>query len=102
MKRMLLALLCLATAANAQPSAERSRLDAMKKMDFLVGEWAGDGWIMLGRDKKVTFHQTESVRYAAGGSVVAIDGLGTDAAGKPVHQAFAAVSFDTTSGKYSW
>jgi hypothetical protein len=31
-----------------------------------------------------------------------IDGLGTDAAGKQVHHAFAAVSFDTVPGKYSW
>jgi hypothetical protein len=102
MKKTVLAIMLLATAAAAQTSPETTRLTAMKKMDFLLGEWSGDGWMMLGRDNKVTFHQTENVRSAAGGSVVVIDGLGTNPAGKPVHQAFAVISFDTTSGKYMW
>ena len=58
-------------------------------LSFLVGEWSGSGWIMLGRDNRSTFSQTESVRTAAGGSILTVEGLGLNPEGRRVHQAFA-------------
>ena len=99
-------LMAFAFAAHGQSGGEKARVDAMKSLDFLVGEWVGDGWIVRGRDDRATFHQRETVRAAAGNSVVVIDGLGTSTVagneGKVTHQAFAVVSYDAAAGKYQW
>lgn len=88
------------TAASGVQSSE-----AMKRLDFLVGEWEGAGWIQMGREH-ATFRQRETVRTAAGGTVIVIDGLGrsTDPAqaDRIVHQAFAVVSFDAASQQFRW
>ena len=79
---------------------------AMHKLDFLLGSWEGDGWIIMGRDGRRTFHQHETVRPAAGGVVVIIDGLGksTDVGreGQVIHQAFALVSHDSATKTFRW
>ncbi|HEY6137748.1 MAG TPA: hypothetical protein VI670_08290 [Thermoanaerobaculia bacterium] len=105
MKRFAVFLLATALCAPAVaqgPAAEKARVDAIAKLGFLTGEWAGEGWAATGRDQRATFKQTESVRTAAGGSVLVIDGLGVNAEGKAVHQAFAVVSYDAAASKYRW
>ncbi len=91
--------------SSAEPAPSASAV-AMHRLDFLLGEWEGDGWIIAGRDGRRTFHQRETVRPAAGGTVVIIDGLGTstDAGrkGAIVHQAFALVSYDSAGKAYRW
>ncbi len=87
--------LLFATAVTSQTPSP------MQPLDFLVGEWDGNGWIMMGPQGKVTFTQHESVRSAAGGTVIVIDGLGTRD-GKSVHEAFAVVSFDAAAKQFSW
>lgn len=99
---LLLPLLMTAPASPETPAAP------MQALEPLIGEWDGSGWIVLGPQGKATFNQHESVRRAAGGGVVVIDGLGkaTSAAEgaepKIVHQAFAVISYDTKAKAYRW
>ena len=79
----------------------------IRKLDFLVGEWEGSGWIQLGPTQRRTYRQHESIRYAAGGTVLVVEGLGrnSDAGpdqGKVVHDAFAVASFDRAKKAYLW
>jgi hypothetical protein len=101
----LLAAPAQAPTATAQTPTGIQPADAMKRLDFLVGTWEGTGWIQMGRER-ATFRQRETVRTAAGGTVVIIDGLGRSLdpaqADRIVHQAFAVVSYDAASQQYRW
>ena len=85
--------------ASLQPSARV--LDAMERLRLLDGAWKGSGWMQMGPQRH-EFHQTEAVRFHANGTVVTIDGRGTNAedSTEVIHQAFAVVSFDQQAGKY--
>lgn len=78
---------------------------AMQRLDWLSGEWRGSGWIEMGPRGRVTFGQRETVRPAAGGTVVVIDGLGTTPApgGGPdrvVLSALGVIAFDAAAQGY--
>jgi hypothetical protein len=92
-----------ASTPATPPSASAT---AMHKLDFMLGDWEGDGWIVMGPGERRTFHQTETIRTAAGGTVLIIDGLGkgTDPGreGAVVHQAFAIVSYDSATAAFKW
>jgi hypothetical protein len=64
----------------------------------LVGEWEGDAWIVMGPDGRHEVHQRETVRTAAGGTVIVVEGLGVerlaDGTEKVVHDAYAIVHLD--------
>lgn len=85
--------------ANLQPSAELKA--AMEKVKFLEGSWIGSGWIQMGPQRH-EFNQSELVQFHANGTVMVIDGRGTDAADSTqvIHQAFAVLSYDQKAGKY--
>lgn len=95
-------------ASQAAPQASGGGVqsaEAMKQLDFLIGEWEGTGWIQMGRER-ATFRQQETVRKAAGGTVIVIDGLGRSLdpaqADRIVHQAFAVASFDASRQTFHW
>jgi hypothetical protein len=96
------ALLVAALPAHADEPVARTKMQAL---DFLVGTWEGDGWIMMGPQRR-NFRQREIVRPAAGGTVVLIDGIGlgadADNKGKIVHQAFAVVNWTAATNAYRW
>lgn len=100
---LLLAVWCVPSLAQ---SAAPPATGEMKKLDFLVGRWRGEGWIMLGPNRRHTFRQTEEVERKAGGTVLLIEGLGksTDPgnAGATVHSAFAVVSYDRDAKVFRW
>lgn len=94
-----------APAASAQDRAMQAQLSAeararMTPLGALVGEWEGSGWFRMGPGEPQQFTQRERVRWAAGEEVLVIDGLGKDADGNPVHQAFAMVSWDAEAGTH--
>src|SRR4051812_4607535 len=103
--------LCLSGAALSRTVAGQAATPpravvALRQMGFLVGEWDGDGWIQAGPERR-TFHEHESVRYAAGGAVVVVDGTGTITSPGPTHGtighlAFAVMSYDSTSSTFRW
>ena len=71
----------------------------MDRLLFLVGDWAGEGWIEVGEGMRQTFTMKMSAKYKAGGGMMAIEGLGTEGfPGRPerfiIHRVFFVVGFD--------
>ena len=86
-----------------QPSAKQ--LEAMKKLDFLVGEWKGEGWTEMVPGQRRTSPIRESVQPKLGGMVLLVEGLGkTKVPGKEeevtVHNAVGILSYDERAGIY--
>jgi hypothetical protein len=96
----------LSRALAGQTAPAPRAVVALRQMGFLIGEWDGDGWIQVGPERR-TFHEHESVRYAAGGAVVVVDGTGTVTSAGPSHGtighlAFAVLSYDSTTTTFRW
>lgn len=91
-------------AAQMPPSEPQVYRDALDRVDFLVGEWEGSGWIMMGPGQRETFRSWERVREMLDGSALLIEGkhfdseAGDDAA--PVHHALATLSWNQAEEKY--
>jgi hypothetical protein len=94
-----------AAQPSPSPAGAPAAAEAIKRLAFLLGDWEGTGWIQMGRER-ATFRQQETVRTAAGGTVVIIDGLGRSLdpaqADRIVHQAFAVASFDAAQQAFRW
>jgi hypothetical protein len=72
----------------------------MKKIDFLVGNWVGDGWMEV-QGQKTSFSSSEKVQSKLDGTILTIEGLHkskTD--GRIVHNAFAVISYDERANGY--
>ena len=82
------------------PDLEAQR-EAMKKLGFLVGKWAGEARLLRGPTEMVELLQTEEARYKLDGLILVIEGVGrTKSGGQPLLQAFGIISFDDESGTY--
>ena len=98
MKRLLV-IMALVLAFDASAS------DAMRKLDFLIGEWKGEGWVRMGPGQPEHVIQAEVVRAKAGGNALVIEGLGKrklpdGTAGEVVHDALGVVSYDSAAKRY--
>lgn len=86
---------------TSKPETYRAAID---RVDFLVGEWKGEGWIMIGSGERETFDSWERVTEALGGSALLIEGKHFDQdAGEsaaPVHHALATLSWSEATQKY--
>ena len=79
-------------------SAQR---EAMKKLGFLVGKWAGEARVLRGPTESVELFQTEEAQYRLDGLILVIEGVGrTKSSGQPLLQAFGIVSYDDESETY--
>jgi hypothetical protein len=82
------------------PDLEAQR-EAMKRLDFLVGKWAGEARLLRGPAELVELIQTEEAQYKLDGLIVVIEGVGrTKSGGQSLLQAFGIVSYDDESGTY--
>jgi hypothetical protein len=82
------------------PNVEAQRA-AMKKLDFLIGTWAGEARVLRGPGELVEMMQTEEAQYKLDGLVLTIEGVGrTKSDGKAILQAFGIISHDDESEKY--
>ena len=73
----------------------------MKKLEFMVGKWAGEARGLRGPGDAVLLMQTEEAQYKLDGLILLIEGVGrTEADGKPALQALGIVSYDDESGTY--
>ncbi|MEQ8360648.1 MAG: hypothetical protein RH860_14250 [Cytophagales bacterium] len=107
MKKALLILaisLCIVFKSHAQENTVKGlQIAAMKKLEFLTGDWEGRGWISMGSEQKEEFLQTERVRFKTDGTSMLIEGLGKDAVTNAVtHDALAIVYFDVREKKYKF
>jgi hypothetical protein len=96
-------LLPAAVSAQTVPVAPTEKPgDKLKPLLFLEGQWKGRGWIVLGPGKRSEFNQTETVERKLEGSIITIEGRGTDMqdASRVIHHAFATMAFDKPSGTY--
>src|SRR5260221_11221519 len=74
---------------------------AMKKLDFLIGKWAGAARVLRGPGDPVEMIQTEEAQYKLDGLVLLIEGVGrTKSDGKPALQALGMITYDDTSETY--
>jgi hypothetical protein len=87
------------------PAAPAAQREAMKKLDFLVGQWKGEGWMEFAPGQRRTFKGTEVVQSKLDGLLLAVEGLHRGQVGDKreevvVHSAFALVSYDDKAKRY--
>jgi len=104
MLRSLLVCVALLVPCMAQlprvPDLESQRA-AMRKLDFLIGNWSGEARVQRGPGEPVELIQTEEARYKLDGLILTIEGVGrTKSDGKAALQAFGIVSYDDGAGVY--
>src|SRR5262249_14310342 len=107
MTPFVITLLLLSMPGAAMPQAPAASHTEMRKLDFLVGKWQGEGWIEMAPEQRRTFKQTETVQSKLDGTILTVDGLGK---GKRqgndeetvVHNAFAVISYNEQTGKFRW
>jgi hypothetical protein len=82
------------------PTIEAQRA-AMKRLDFLVGEWSGQASAARGPGVVVDLEQSEVAQFKLDGLVLMIEGVGrTKSDGKLALQALGLISFDDASDGY--
>lgn len=103
MKLTLLIILILAgmtTFITAQdPNQAELKKTEMKKLDKMIGQWQGSGWIQQG-PKRETFSGTENVQRKIDGLALLIEGRFTNPEGKVIHETLAAMSYDVGAKFY--
>jgi hypothetical protein len=90
---------CMAQSQRA-PDLQVQR-EAMKKLNFLVGRWAGEARLLRGPGQWVTVVQTEEAQYKLDGLILVIEGVGratTESA--PLLQALGVISYDDQNASY--
>jgi hypothetical protein len=99
-------LLVVAAAGSSpgQPPAPAAQREAMKKLDFLVGQWKGEGWMEIAGQRRM-FKGTEVVQRKLDGLLLAVEGLHRGKVGDKgeegvVHNAFGLVSYDDKAKRY--
>ncbi|TVR49172.1 MAG: DUF1579 domain-containing protein [Puniceicoccaceae bacterium] len=104
--RILLLSLGVAFLSAPLPAAEDPaaiQREAMRKLDWLAGDWQGTGWIQMGPEERHAFRQTETIRWMLDGLVLIIEGEGVaEETGQVVHSALAFVSYDPQVGVHRW
>ena len=99
---LLLALVILVCVhiSQAQPAnnTELKRAE-MKKLDKMVGQWKGSGWIQQGPTRE-TFTGAETVQSKLNGLAVLVEGKFANPEGKVIHQTLAVLSYDEAQKNY--
>jgi hypothetical protein len=101
---LVVALPGVAIGQGVEPDA--AKVEAMQRISFMEGDWAGGGWIALGPEGRRSFRGTEHVEMRLGGTVMLVEGRhwsasDGDSDGALVHHAFAVVSA-AADGGYSF
>jgi hypothetical protein len=90
------------TLVAQQPvsSSVDAQREAMRKLSFLAGHWAGPVTIFRGTGEPLHLTQTEDVEYKLDGLVLLIEGRSTSANGQVQFSALATIAYDDTSHRY--
>jgi hypothetical protein len=94
--------------ARAQPPRPDPgpQIAAMSKLDYMVGEWQGEGWMDMGGHRE-TFRGGERVQKKLGGVALLVEGEflgkrpGSDAE-VPVHTTLGVISWNPQSQKHEF
>lgn len=106
MKKVIIPLLLLSLVSLPLAAQDlKAQREAMKKMDFMVGKWKGEGWVEMPGAKRETFTQTEHVQKRLDGLALLVEGHGTaPGPGKDeeitTFRAIALLSYDEEKGSY--
>ncbi len=103
MKRFLMILVFVflsifAVSAQVENTAELQRTE-VKKLESMVGQWKGSGWIQQGA-KRETFTGTENVQRKLDGLAVLVEGKFANPEGKVIHETLAVLSFEAKVKTY--
>ena len=93
---VLLAGLWSVSAQEFNPELQRAEV---KKLDSMVGQWKGSGWIQQGA-KRETFTGTETVQRKIDGLALLVEGRFTNPEGKVIHETLAVLAFDPKAKGY--
>jgi hypothetical protein len=94
----------LTLAAQESPDARAllsAQAEAMRRLASLEGIWTGSAWTILPSGERQELTQTERVGPFLGGSLRVIEGRGFDADGRLAFNAFAIISYDPQTERYS-
>ena len=97
-----LLLMCFSShLVMAQPQVQLSdeHRNAMSQLEFLIGQWEGEGWMMTQSGTKETFKQTEHIQWKLDKSLILVEGKGMSEE-EIVHNALALISFDPNTSTY--
>lgn len=90
---------------NSTQKDDNDERAAMKKLDFVIGQWKGEGWMLIGPDQRYPFSVTELYSYRCNGLVV--DGEGRfrpqgvpEDAETNIIYGLGMIYFDDPSGEY--
>jgi hypothetical protein len=98
----LLLLLTLSLPLSAQTApAPTARLNEMKKLDYMVGQWKGTGW-MEREGGRQTFAGTEMVQNKLNGLALLFEGNFKNKEGAVVHETLAILSYDEKAKSYNF
>lgn len=92
--------------APAQAPAPVAR-EKLKRLAVMLGQWEGDGWIVMGPQGRKTFTVKESIQPRLDGTVLLVEGLGKGRIQPggpevPVHQALGVLSYDAQADRYGF
>ena len=94
----------LAALASAQAPdfGGTAQKEAIKKMSFMVGEWAGSGWADVNGTRRA-FNGEETILSKCDGALLSLEGNHSmDIQGRkiPIHNAFGFLRYDDKTKKY--
>lgn len=89
------------SAQQTSPTALATQRAEMKKLDYMVGQWKGTGW-MERQGGRVTFEGTEMVQSKLGGLGILIEGNFKNKEGVVVHETLAVLSYDEKAKNYNF
>jgi hypothetical protein len=100
-------LVAVAAAPLPAPPDRDATRDAMRKLDFLVGDWSGSGWMQLGPDTRIDIQSRETLASKLEGMIVAVECAHEGVApgnqdSLIVFRSFGVISYDTRAKKYNF
>lgn len=96
-------LITFTLSLRAQRSGSKNvamQREAMRKLSFLAGHWAGPVTIFRGPDEALHLTQNEDVEYKLDGLVLLLQGKSTRADGNEEFSALATIAYDDASQTY--
>lgn len=90
---------------NLFSQSNQTTRDQMEKLDFMIGEWEGEGWIQMGAGNRSHFKGLENVQKKVGGKALLVEGIHKalnpdQSVGRIVHEALGVISWDQKAQKY--